>query len=87
MEPIGTFFKPKGEQVILHRCRGCGLERHNRVAADDSSVMLMRLPLVPPRVRGREVPLPKPVEFAEARLAEPDARDGGNMGDDVDLQA
>lgn len=49
MAPVGTFFRPKGEQVIVHRCLGCGLERFNRVAADDNDLALMRLPLVPPR--------------------------------------
>ena len=49
MAPIGTFHRADGEQMILHRCGGCGAERHNRIAADDSSVILMRLPLVEPR--------------------------------------
>jgi hypothetical protein len=53
MSPVGTFFRPKGEQVVLHRCRGCGLERHNRIAADDNPLALLRLPLVPPRLGGR----------------------------------
>ena len=46
---FGTFFKPDGEQMILHRCSGCGVERHNRIAADDNSVALLHLPLVLPR--------------------------------------
>ena len=49
MPAIGTFFKADGEQMILHRCSGCGVERHNRIAADDSPVVLLHLPLVPPR--------------------------------------
>ena len=58
MAPVGTFFRPKGEQVVLHRCNGCGVERHNRVAADDNPLALLRLALlrlalVPPRVGGR----------------------------------
>jgi hypothetical protein len=52
MEPIGAFARPGGEQVIVHRCRGCGIERHNRVAADDSLHVLLRLHPVAPR-RGR----------------------------------
>ncbi len=52
MEPVGVFHRPKGEQVVLHRCRGCGRERHNRVAADDNPVALLRLPPVPPRLGG-----------------------------------
>ena len=53
MAPVGTFFRPKGEQVVLHRCNGCDLERHARVAADDDPVALLRLPLVAPRLGGR----------------------------------
>jgi hypothetical protein len=49
MAPIGTFHRPKGEQVILHRCLGCGVERYNRVAADDNPLVCLRLPLVGPR--------------------------------------
>lgn len=50
MAPVGTFFRPKGEQVVLHRCNGCGLERHNRIAADDNPLALLRLPPVAPRL-------------------------------------
>jgi hypothetical protein len=81
MEPIGMFFKPKGEQVIVHRCRGCGFERHNRVAADDNPVALMRLPLVPPRVRGREIPVADPAGMTESVASEADVAAA------VDLQA
>lgn len=49
MAPIAQFARPSGEAVIVHRCLGCGLERHNRVAADDSPPLLTRLPLVQPR--------------------------------------
>jgi hypothetical protein len=52
MEPIGTFNRPNGEQMVVHRCRGCGVERHNRVAADDNALALLRLPPVAPR-RGK----------------------------------
>ena len=46
MEPVGLFARPSGEQVVVHRCLGCGLERYNRVAADDNPLAVMRLPLV-----------------------------------------
>ena len=46
MAPVGTFYRPDGEQMILHRCGGCGAERHNRIAADDCSVVLLRLALL-----------------------------------------
>jgi hypothetical protein len=53
MAPIGFFYRPKGEQVVVHRCLGCGFERHNRVAADDNFLVLAELPELPPR-GGRE---------------------------------
>jgi hypothetical protein len=56
MAPIGVFYRPKGEQVVVHRCLGCGFERHNRVAADDNLLLLAELPEVPPRLRGGASP-------------------------------
>jgi hypothetical protein len=32
--------------MVVHRCNGCGIERQNRVAADDDPVALLRLPPV-----------------------------------------
>ena len=49
MAPIGAFTRPKGEHVIVHRCMDCGLERHNRIAADDDFVLVLQLPPVEPR--------------------------------------
>jgi RNHCP domain len=43
MPAIGVFFRPDGEQMVMHRCNGCGIERKNRVAADDNPIALMRL--------------------------------------------
>ncbi len=43
MEPVGLFSRPSGEQVIIHRCLGCGFERFNRVAADDNVLEIERL--------------------------------------------
>jgi hypothetical protein len=48
MAPIGLFARSSGEQVIVHRCLGCGFERFNRVAADDSPFVVMRLALIEP---------------------------------------
>ncbi len=54
MAPVGAFARPNGEQVVLHRCLGCGFERYNRLAADDNYLAVMRLPLVaPPAIEGR----------------------------------
>lgn len=47
MEPVGTWFRRNGEQVIVHRCLGCDVERHCRVAADDNVIACMRLRLQP----------------------------------------
>lgn len=43
MEPIGTAFRRNGEQVIVHRCLGCGEVRYCRAAADDHLLVCMRL--------------------------------------------
>lgn len=48
MAPVGVVQRRNGEQIILHRCLGCGRERPNRVAADDNPVLLLRLPPVAP---------------------------------------
>lgn len=46
MEPIGKIIRRNGEQVLLHRCRGCGKDDPNRIAADDNPLLLMRLSLL-----------------------------------------
>lgn len=48
MEPVGVCARPNGEQLVVHRCRGCGAERQNRIAADDNPLALLRLPPVAP---------------------------------------
>ena len=48
MAPVGVLARRNGEQVILHRCLGCGKEAPNRVAADDNPMALLRLPPVAP---------------------------------------
>lgn len=49
MEAIGSFQRPKGEHIIVHRCLGCGVERFNRIAADDDFELILALPMLPPR--------------------------------------
>ena len=56
MEPIARFRRPKGEEVVVHRCLRCGQERHNRVAADDRLSVLRGLPEVEPRQTVRGAP-------------------------------
>ena len=55
MPAIGVGFRGNGEQMVVHRCNGCGIERQNRVAADDDAVALLRLPPVAPPRRAAEV--------------------------------
>ena len=44
MEPIASFVRPNGEHAIVHRCLGCGVQRHNRIAADDNFEIVLALP-------------------------------------------
>lgn len=54
MPAVGVAFRADGEQMLVHRCNGCGIERQNRIAADDDPVAVMRLTPVPlPRGRVR----------------------------------
>lgn len=55
MEPIGKVVRRNGEQVLIHRCRNCGKDDPNRIAADDNPMLLMRLPLL--AAPGATVPL------------------------------
>jgi hypothetical protein len=52
MEPIGSFQRRKGEYVLVHRCLACGLERFNRIAADDDFDLVLALPSLPPLTSG-----------------------------------
>jgi hypothetical protein len=61
MEPIGLFHRTNGEQMLVHRCKGCEAERHNRIAADDNPLVAMRLPLIAPR-RGKHARVDEAVE-------------------------
>ena len=46
MAPAGAFTRAKGEHVVLHHCLGCGIERYNRIAADDDFALVLRLAAV-----------------------------------------
>lgn len=46
MPAIGVAYRSNGEQLVVHRCNGCAVERQNRVAADDNPLALLRLPPV-----------------------------------------
>ena len=62
MAPAGLFARPDGEQMLVHRCLACDVERHNRVAADDNPVAVLRLPLLQPhrRAAGEREPSARP---------------------------
>lgn len=47
MEPIAVWARPNGEWSIVHRCRGCGAVRVNRIAGDDSEIALLSLAVRP----------------------------------------
>lgn len=47
MEPIAIEVRRGGEWAIIHRCRGCGTIRANRVAGDDQERALLALALRP----------------------------------------
>lgn len=44
MAPIGVFARDDGEYSLVHRCLSCGVERHNRIAADDCFDLVRGLP-------------------------------------------
>lgn len=50
MAPKGTFTRPNGEHVLVHRCLTCVFERHNRVASDDDFHLVLSLPRLKRRV-------------------------------------
>lgn len=62
MEPIGKIVRRNGEQVLVHKCRLCGKEDPNRIAADDSPLLIMRLPLI--EQPGHAVPVSDEAESA-----------------------
>ena len=47
MEPVAVWVRKHGEWAIVHRCKRCGTFSSNRVAADDSPVMLMSIAMKP----------------------------------------
>lgn len=47
MEPISVWAKANGEWALVHRCGACGAVRTNRIAGDDSEILLLTLALRP----------------------------------------
>jgi ribosome biogenesis GTPase len=57
MEPLAVFVAQGGEWMLIHRCKSCNLLHENRIAGDDSVMLLMSIaakPLANP---------PVPMEF------------------------
>lgn len=46
MAPVAKFERRNGEEVLIHRCLGCGFERHCRVGADDDWDLVDALQLI-----------------------------------------
>jgi hypothetical protein len=47
MEPIAIAVRGDGEWVLIHRCKGCDELKSNRIAGDDSPLLLLRLAVRP----------------------------------------
>ncbi|MBB6478503.1 RNHCP domain-containing protein [Spirochaeta isovalerica] len=43
MEPIALWVRRDGEWAIVHRCSRCGFIRTNRIAGDDSEILLFSM--------------------------------------------
>lgn len=43
MPAIGKIYKPDGEEVLIHKCKKCGVERKNRIAGDDDFELVEKL--------------------------------------------
>jgi hypothetical protein len=47
MEPIAISVRAGGEWCLIHRCTGCGTVHLNRIAGDDSPLLLVRIAVGP----------------------------------------
>ncbi len=47
MEPIAVWVQKNGEWALVHRCTECSVVRTNRIAGDDSVLLLMSLAVRP----------------------------------------
>ncbi|MFG0249564.1 MAG: RNHCP domain-containing protein [Phycisphaeraceae bacterium JB051] len=47
MMPIAVSVKPNGEWMLIHQCRQCHTLHSNRIACDDSEILLLSLALRP----------------------------------------
>ena len=47
MEPVAVEVRKDGEWALIHRCRACGVLGANRIAGDDSPLVLVSLAVRP----------------------------------------
>ncbi len=47
MEPVAVEVRRDGEWALIHRCRACGALSANRIAGEDSALLLVSLALRP----------------------------------------
>jgi len=65
MEPVGIWARDRRDWSIIHRCRGCGLMRANRIAGDDDETLLYGLASKPLA----ELPFPATAQKGPAELS------------------
>jgi ribosome biogenesis GTPase len=47
MEPVAIWARDQGEWALIHRCRTCGTLHSNRIAGDDSELVLVSIAVRP----------------------------------------
>jgi hypothetical protein len=47
MAPVAIEVRPDGEWALIHRCKGCGALKVNRIAGDDDELALLSLAIRP----------------------------------------
>lgn len=63
MEPVAVWVRKHGEWAIIHRCKRCGQLSSNRIAADDSPLLLMSIASRP--IASPPFPVERMEEFAK----------------------
>ena len=63
MEPVAVWVRKHGEWAIIHRCTRCGQLSSNRIAADDSPLLLMSIASRP--IASPPFPVERMEEFAK----------------------
>lgn len=63
MESVAVWVRKHGEWAIIHRCKRCGQLSSNRIAADDSPLLLMSIASRP--IASPPFPVERMEEFAK----------------------